>query len=112
MGLKPSLRRRVESAEASACFRALRLISRPLRASRGVTHFFVKLVFAAPASFFSFADASQVVFASFSHLVRKLFIAAPASFFSSAWDLHVARLRRSGERQKNENQPGKSNLHS
>src|SRR5882757_4990976 len=48
-----------------------------------VTHFLVKLVFAAPASFFSAACASQAVLASFSHFVRKLFWAAPASFFSA-----------------------------
>ncbi len=44
----------------------------------------VKLVRAAPCSFFSFAEASQVLFASLSHLVMKLFRAAPASFFSAA----------------------------
>ena len=48
-----------------------------------VTHFLVKLFFAAPASFFSAARASQADLASFSHLVRKLFWAAPASFFSA-----------------------------
>ena len=45
------------------------------------THFFVKLVFAAPASFFSAAWASQVfvasAFASFSHFFPKLFLAVP-----------------------------------
>jgi len=57
-----------------------------------VTHFFVKLVLAAPANFFSFAEVSQVAFASRSHLVMKLFWAAPASFFSSAWALQVVAL--------------------
>src|SRR5882672_9808805 len=47
-----------------------------------VTHFLVKLVFAAPASFFSAACASQVALASVSHFFMKLFLAAPASFFS------------------------------
>ena len=46
-----------------------------------VTHFFVKLFLAAPASFFSAACASQE---SVSHFFRKEFFAAPASFFSPA----------------------------
>src|SRR5689334_10021332 len=54
------------------------------------THFFMWLVFAAPASFFSLESASQAVPASFSHLVMKLFRAAPASFLSAASDLQVA----------------------
>jgi len=49
------------------------------------THLFVKLVLAAPASFFSPAAASQLAFASRSHLPMKLVLAAPASFFSVAW---------------------------
>ena len=53
------------------------------------THFLVKLVFAAPASFFSAAWASQVFCtdaeASLLHFFRKLSLAAPASFFSAAW---------------------------
>jgi hypothetical protein len=55
-----------------------------------VTHFFVKLVLAAPASFFSIADMSQDACASFSHFVMKLVIAAPANFFSVACALHEA----------------------
>src|SRR5690242_11613000 len=47
-------------------------------------HFFVKLVLAAPASFFSAALASHAVLASPSHFLTKLFLAAPASFFSAA----------------------------
>ena len=54
-----------------------------------LTHFFVKLFFAAPASFFSAACASHAVLASLPHLVRKLFSAAPCRFFS-------ARLRLAG----------------
>jgi len=49
------------------------------------THFFVKLVFAAPASFLSAACASQDFAASLWHFFMKLFSAAPASFFSPAW---------------------------
>jgi hypothetical protein len=49
------------------------------------THFFVKLVFAAPASFLSAACASQDFAASLWHFLMKLFAAAPASFFSPAW---------------------------
>ena len=55
-------------------------------------HFFMWLVFAAPASFLSAADFSQAGLAaaagaapeSFSHFLRKLVLAAPASFFSPA----------------------------
>src|SRR6266849_3925413 len=54
------------------------------------THFLAKLVFAAPASFFSPAWVVQEVVASLSHLVMKLLSAAPASFLSEAWALHVA----------------------
>src|SRR5215472_11606310 len=54
------------------------------------THFLVKLVLAAPASFFSAAWVAQEVVASFSHFVMKLLSAAPASFLSAAWLLHVA----------------------
>src|SRR5262249_45531755 len=56
------------------------------------THFLVKLVFAAPASFLSDAEASQDAWASFWHFVMKLFSAAPASFFAPAWSLHVAAM--------------------
>jgi len=49
-----------------------------------VTHFLVKLVFAAPASFFSAAWLSQVACASFLHLPMKLVSAAPASFLLAA----------------------------
>jgi hypothetical protein len=46
----------------------------------------VKLRLAAPASFFSVAEASQLtVAASRSHFFMKLFSAAPASFFSVAF---------------------------
>ena len=45
-------------------------------------HFFKKLFFAAPASFRSVAEVSQVAVASRSHFFMKLFFAAPASFFS------------------------------
>jgi hypothetical protein len=43
----------------------------------------VKLVFAAPASFFSAAEWSQAALASLSHFFMKLVCAAPASFFSA-----------------------------
>ena len=55
-----------------------------------VTHFFIWLFFAAPASYLSVESVSQVVFASFSHFVMKLLSAAPASFLSAASDLQVA----------------------
>ncbi len=48
-------------------------------------HFYVKLVLAAPANFFSTAAASQEAAAvSLSHFFMKLFSAAPCSFFSVA----------------------------
>lgn len=51
------------------------------------THFFTKLLRAAPASFFSLAVDSQAVtsgpLASAWHFFIKLFLAAPASFFSA-----------------------------
>src|SRR6478752_7606406 len=58
-------------------------------------HFFVKLVLAAPASFFSAAWASQAAPAFFAtesstHFLVKLVLAAPASFFSAAWASQVA----------------------
>jgi len=49
-----------------------------------VTHFFVKLVFAAPANFFSAAALSQDAAASVWHFFIKLVIAAPASFLLPA----------------------------
>src|SRR6476659_280662 len=56
-------------------------------------HFLVKLVLAAPASFFSAALASHaaiVAGASDSHFLTKLVFAAPASFFSVALASHAA----------------------
>jgi len=44
----------------------------------------VKLSFAAPANFFSAADFAHVAFASVSHFFIKLVIAAPASFLLPA----------------------------
>jgi hypothetical protein len=55
-----------------------------------VTHFFVKLSFAAPASFLSAAVLSQADFALVSHFFMKLVIAAPASFLPVASTLHDA----------------------
>jgi hypothetical protein len=52
------------------------------------THFFVKLVLAAPANFLSAAVASQLALASVSHFFMKLVFAAPASFLSLAVDAH------------------------
>jgi hypothetical protein len=49
-----------------------------------LTHFFKKLFFAAPASFRSVAEVSQVAVASRSHFFIKLLLAAPASFLSVA----------------------------
>jgi hypothetical protein len=55
-------------------------------AAASLTHFFVKLVRAAPDSFFSVAATSQALAAaSLSHFLMKLFSAAPCSFFSVAW---------------------------
>ena len=61
-------------------------------AQASATHFLVKLVLAAPASFFSAALASHaaVVSASVSHFLTKLVLAAPASFFSVALASHAA----------------------
>src|SRR5262245_15953918 len=57
--------------------------------SESVTHFLVKLVFAAPLSFFSAAAIPHDLLASRSHLSMKLLRAAPASFWSSACALQV-----------------------
>src|SRR5215510_8322059 len=54
------------------------------------THLLVKLVFAAPASFFSAADVLHDVCASRWHLPMKLVSAAPASRFSAACSLQDA----------------------
>src|SRR5207248_1105058 len=54
-----------------------------------LTHFFVKLVLAAPCSFLSAAAVSQEACASFWHLPMKLVRAAPASFFSAAVSLQL-----------------------
>jgi len=51
--------------------------------TESVTHFLVKLVFAAPLSFLSAAAASQAAVASVSHFFMKLVFAAPASFLSA-----------------------------
>src|SRR5262249_54211106 len=83
-------------SEISGCFPRLRRHFVLARRSYYVpptaspTHFFIWLVFAAPARFFCLESASQVVAASFSHLVMKLLSAAPASFLSAASDLQVA----------------------
>jgi hypothetical protein len=53
------------------------------------THFFVKLAFAAPASFFSAAAVLQAFAASASHFFKKLVCAAPANFFSAACALQL-----------------------
>src|SRR6185312_1440302 len=53
-----------------------------------VTHFLVKLVFAAPLSFLSVAWVSHAFWASVSHFFMKLVSAAPASFLSDACALH------------------------
>jgi hypothetical protein len=47
------------------------------------------LFLAAPDSFFAFESASQDFFASLSHFFMKLVIAAPASFLSAACALQV-----------------------
>src|SRR5262249_15999953 len=87
--------RAMTHSEISGCFPRLRRHS--VLARRGYyvptaspTHFFIWLVFAAPARFFCLESASQVVVASFSHFVMKLLSAAPASFLSAASDLQVA----------------------
>lgn len=66
-----------------------RAISRRQLPTASVTHFLVKLVLAAPASFFSVAEVLQDFLASLSHFFKKLVRAAPASFFSVAWPLQV-----------------------
>jgi hypothetical protein len=71
-----------------------------LVAAASPTHFVMKLVFAAPLSFFSTAVLSQAAFASFSHLPMKLFFAVPASFFSVACSAHVAAKAGSAEMQR------------
>src|SRR5205085_2774994 len=65
----------------------------PYWPTASLTHLPTKLVFAAPASFFSAACASQSAVESFSHLPTKLFFAAPASFFSAAMAPQVADAR-------------------
>jgi len=57
------------------------------------THFFTKLFFAAPYSFFAAACASQVAWAepplaSFSHFCTKLVFAAPDRCLSAAFASH------------------------
>src|SRR5690242_974605 len=54
-----------------------------------LTHFLVKLVFAAPASFLSAAALSHAAVASLWHFFMKLLSAAPASFLSVACALQV-----------------------
>src|SRR5215813_4013783 len=54
-----------------------------------LTHFLVKLTFAAPASLRSPAALSQAVAASVSHFFMKLVSAAPASFLSVACALQL-----------------------
>src|SRR5262245_36677216 len=54
------------------------------------THLVVKLVSAAPCSFFALASAPHLAFASFSHFVRKLVCAAPCSFLASDCALQVS----------------------
>ena len=58
------------------------------------THFFVKLFFAAPASFFSSDVASQP---SRTHFLVKLFFAAPDSFFSAACAIQALSAANAGE---------------
>jgi len=58
------------------------------------THFFVKLFFAAPASFFSSDVASQL---SRTHFLVKLFFAAPDSFFSAACAIQVLSAANAGK---------------
>src|SRR5271169_1188530 len=58
-----------------------------------VTHFLVKLIFAAPASFLSAAWLSQAVLASVSHFFKKLVLAAPASFLSVACAMQLASAK-------------------
>src|SRR6185369_1179862 len=75
----PGARRRSAAARGRPC-----LLGRYFAPCASSTHFFVKLVLAAPASFFSAALASHAAVASLSHFFTKLFLAAPASFFSAA----------------------------
>ena len=59
-------------------------------------HFFVKLVFAAPANFLSPAAISQRDLASVSHFFMKLARAAPESFFSATVALQESSPARAG----------------
>src|SRR5579871_6654781 len=58
-----------------------------------VTHFLMKLVLAAPFSFWSLALPSHVLAASLWHFFMKLVIAAPASFLSDAMLLQVSSAK-------------------
>jgi hypothetical protein len=80
-GVVAARRRRRTKTRAG---RVSRLVNLQLPTA-SVTHFLVKLVFAAPLSFFAAAEVSQDFCASDWHFFMKLFSAAPASFFSVAW---------------------------
>ncbi|MGO4672898.1 hypothetical protein AB4Z40_08360 [Bosea sp. 2YAB26] len=61
-----------------------------------LTHFLVKLDFAAPDSFRSAAVTSHALAASLSHFFMKLVSAASASFLSAAEALQVSLQRAAG----------------
>src|SRR5678815_295484 len=76
-----------------ARFRPARFGAGPDPGQASAMHFLVKLVLAAPDSFFSAALASHAAIvdgASVSHFLTKLVLAAPASFFSLALASHAA----------------------
>ena len=76
-----------------------------------VTHFSVKLVFAAPASFFSAACLSQPAVASVSHFFMKLVFAAPAELLlgrlrvATRLRVSAACIRRERQRDHNGDDP-------
>jgi hypothetical protein len=83
---EPSLRERFDLARADS----QGIKSSVQLPTESDTHFFMWLVFAAPASFFATESASHDAFASVSHFFMKDVSAAPASFFSAAWLLQDA----------------------
>src|SRR4029078_6506925 len=73
--------RRSRSEEAQASFHV---------PAASLTHFLVKLSFAAPDNFLSAACLSQDALASVSHFFIKLVCAAPLSFFASDCALQLS----------------------
>jgi hypothetical protein len=89
-GTPPPRAREADEADEADQVRSSRPIDGGQLPTASVTHFLVKLVLAAPASFLSAASLSQTAVASVSHFFMKLVCAAPASFFSPACALQLA----------------------